>query len=109
MARRRNALEPQRMLLSVSMRTDENAEWPPIDLAWRQTLAAFWSITWPSGLAMFILMLILLSALPTDWAVDDLAQYGLAINLAINLMFFLCQAVLIPHLVRKGYRFFRVD
>src|SRR5882762_2356470 len=97
------------MFFSVSMRTDENAEWPPIDLAWRQTLAAFWSITWPSGLAMFILLLALLSALPSDSSVDDLAQYGLAINLAINLMFFLCQAVLIPRLVRKRYRSFRVD
>ena len=80
-------------------------EWEAIDLAWRQKLAAFWSITWPSLLAVLFVG----TYLPPSWTIEDLLEHGAILSLGLNGVGFLCQALLVPRLVRKRYKSFRID
>jgi hypothetical protein len=75
-----------------------------IRLAWRQKLAAFWSISWPAVAVSFVLSLLLLSHDSVDVARAHLTW----IALAGNVSFFLVQAALTNRIVRKNYRSFRV-
>ena len=42
------------------------AEWPAIELAWRQNIAAFWSISWPAGSAAILVFSLALGYAPND-------------------------------------------
>jgi len=71
-----------------------------IDLAWRQMLAGFWSISWPSMLALPVVL---------DFAgikMGDLAGSTQKFSLWLfwQLLFYCGQIVSIPRLVRKNYR-----
>src|SRR5258706_4077407 len=75
-----------------------------INLAWRQKLAAYWSISWLAWVASFTVGVLFTSF----YSFDDLARHLPMIALAGNLAFFSIQAVLTRRLVRKNYRSFRV-
>ena len=93
------------------METPDNQQWPPIQLAWRQKLAAFWSIAWPSLLASMLLMFVLSGVLTSDKVetVDSLGARGEIAAVVSNLAFLVGQVILIPRLYRKRYRSFRVE
>src|SRR5690242_9338454 len=93
------------------METVNSQQWPPIELAWRQTLAAFWSISWPSLLASWLLMVFLSGILTSNRieTVDSLGVRGEVAALVSNLAFLFGQIILIPRLYRKRYRSFRVE
>ena len=76
-----------------------------INLAWRQKVAAYWSISWPAWVASFTFMVLV----TRRYSVDALADHFSLIAVAGNLAFFGIQAVLTHRLVRKNYRSFRVD
>lgn len=78
--------------------------WPPIDLAWRQKLAAYWSVCWPSLLVMFIVGV----GLSSTWSLDQLSQHELLLSIASNSAFFVCQVLLVRRIVRKRFRTFEV-
>jgi hypothetical protein len=102
-----NPSEALRCDCGYDFKVKEPSETPGwrIDLAWRQKVAAFWSISWPAWVASFTLALLVTSLYP----VSDLAQHLPAISLGGNLLFFGIQAVLTRRLVRKNYRSFRVE
>lgn len=72
-----------------------------IDLAWRQKLAAYWSITWPAWLVPFLLAFLLV---PFEFLESHLTW----ISTGETLLFFAIQALLTQRLVRKNYRSFRL-
>jgi hypothetical protein len=74
----------------------ETPEWE-ISLAWRQKVAAYWSISWPAVLA---------SLVPALWTVSWLNPPALA--LLGNVVFYIIQGALVPRLVHKNYRSFRI-
>jgi hypothetical protein len=74
--------------------------YPPIQLAWRQKVAAFWSIFWLPTIAWFFLVTVL--------PFDKVAAHPVAISWAGHLLFFLAQAIIIRRLIRKKYATFRV-
>jgi hypothetical protein len=82
----------------------DTAAWPPIDLAWRQKVAAFWSITWPCWLASYVLISFLLAR----YSLTEAAGHLPMLSLISTLAFLLAQGVLVPRLVSKEYRSFRV-
>ena len=86
------------------METLEIDGWPEIDLAWRQKMAAFWSIWWPSATASLLLMMAITAAFPLDLL--DLEVWR--IRFAGSILSLVCQAFFVPRLVRKKYRTFRV-
>ena len=73
----------------------------PISLRWSQTLAAFWSISWPALMWSFLIMGLLAS-------LSDLSNHFFPIAVLGQLSFFSIQAVLTRRLVRKSYRSFCV-
>ena len=75
-----------------------------ISLAWRQKIAAFWSISWPAWIGSMGLVILLTSGYSVDLLQDNLSVIALGGNLA----FFAIQALLTRRLVRKNYRSFRV-
>jgi len=79
-------------------------EWE-IKLAWRQKVAAFWSISWPAWLVSFIPVTLLVNAASLEQAQ---ARAGLAI-ITNQLAFFVTQWVLTYRIPRKRYRSFRVE
>ena len=79
-------------------------DWPPISLAWRQKLAAYWSIAWPSGAVAYAVAIILISALSPE-AVALVPIAGLISTGA----FFISQMLFVRRLTRKRYRSFRVE
>jgi hypothetical protein len=85
-----------------SMQPSETPGWE-IHLAWRQKVAAFWSISWPA----FVVSLIAIRALISRYEVSDFAHRA-AISIGGRLVFFGVQALLTRRLVRKNYRTFRV-
>jgi len=86
------------------MQPSETPGWQ-INLAWRQKVAAYWSISWPASIASFTMALLVTSF----YTFDDLARHLSVITLAGNLAFFAIQAILTRRLVRKNYRSFRVE
>lgn len=78
--------------------------WPIISLAWRQKVAAYWSISWPAWIGSLALVLVSTSSYPVNVLEGNLSLVALAGNLA----FFGIQAILCHRLVRKNYRSFRV-
>jgi hypothetical protein len=75
-----------------------------ISLAWRQSLAAYWSISWPAWVASLVLALVVTS----PYSAKDLQGHLSAVSLVRTLAFFGIQAALTHRLVRKNYRSFRV-
>ena len=75
-----------------------------ISLAWRQKVAAFWSISWPAWIGSMGLVILLTS----EYSVELLQDNFSVIALGGNLAFFAIQAFLTRRLVRKNYRSFRV-
>jgi hypothetical protein len=85
-------------------RAGKAADFPgwEITLAWRQKVAAFWSISWPAWIGSIGLVIWLLGE---DWIDDDNFS---VIAIGGNLVFFAIQALLTRRLVRKNYRTFRL-
>ena len=79
-------------------------EWPAINLAWRQRVAASWSITWPCWLLSFLVIFFV----PVVYARGESAGHLQAASVIAAVVFFLTQALLVPRLVKKQYRTFRV-
>ena len=75
-----------------------------ISIAWRQKVAAFWSISWPAWIGSMGLVIGLMSGYSVDLLQDNFSVIALGGNLA----FFTIQALLTRRLVRKNYRSFRV-
>lgn len=78
--------------------------WQP-RLAWRQKMAAYWSIAWPAQLGWFLVLGALASRYATP---DEVTRHVRSINLFAFLSFFAIQAPLVQRLVRKNYRSFRI-
>src|SRR5258708_2360894 len=76
----------------------------PIQLAWTQKIAAYWSISWPA-LASSALLVFLITK---DYSVDRLLENQNFVAIGSGLFFFLIQALLTRRLVRKDYRTFRI-
>jgi hypothetical protein len=75
-----------------------------IQLAWRQKVAAYWSISWLALIASFFVVVYL-----TDrYSVAELMDHRGMISLEANFIFFVIQLLLARRLVRKNYRSFRV-
>jgi hypothetical protein len=98
------------MVRASEMDTIGDQEWPPIQLAWRQKLAAFWSIAWLSLLASLFLLFAVSGVLTSDKieTPESLGALGLIAALVSNLAFLVVQMVLVPRLWHKRYRSFRV-
>ncbi len=75
-----------------------------ISLAWRQKVAAFWSISWPAWIGSTGLVILFTSSYSADRLLDNFS----VIALGYNLGFFAIQALLTRRLVRKNYRSFRL-
>ena len=75
-----------------------------INLAWRQKVAAFWSISWPAWIGSFVLVILLTSGYSVELLQDNFSIVALGGNLA----FFGIQTLLTRRLVRKDYRSFRM-
>jgi hypothetical protein len=75
-----------------------------ISLAWRQKVAAFWSISWLAWIGSVGLVILFTSGYSVDLLQDNLSVIALGSNLA----FFAIQALLTRRLVRKNYRSFRL-
>ncbi len=87
------------------MDVDEIELWPPIYLAWRQLLAAYWSIAWPSGAAASALLFVATLSWPADTPSIIFQLAGLIVYFA----WLICQALFVRRLVRKRYRSFRIE
>jgi hypothetical protein len=68
-----------------------------INLAWRQKLAAYWSVSWPPWISTIVMAVLVAGPAVTRHTA-----------LAATHPFFGIQALLIPRLVRHDYRTFRV-
>jgi len=75
-----------------------------INLAWRQKVAAYWSISWPA----LVGWLALISFLTDRNSVGTVVNHAAGIALAGDLAFLAIQALLTRRIVRKNYRTFRV-
>jgi hypothetical protein len=82
-----------------------NTEDWQIRLAWRQKMAAYWSIAWPAEIGWFLALAALTSRYATP---EEVTQHVGSINLFAYLSFFAIQALLVRRLVRKNYRSFRI-
>ena len=78
--------------------------WPATDLAWRQKMAAFWSILWPSATVSVLLMLAITAAFPLDRLDLEAPRF----RFASSLLSVFCQIFFVPRLVRKKYSTFRI-
>src|SRR5260370_40006227 len=86
-----------------SMETGQGGEWPPIELAWRQKLAAFWSILWPGVASAWAIVILTSSVLSTY----SLERWGSRLSAAAMGVSLLGQALFGPRLGRKNDRSFR--
>jgi hypothetical protein len=89
-------------LRTMSMAAPE--PWVPIQLIWRQRLAAYWSIFWPCWALSFVLVMFLASPILSV----DLKQSTLPLEVAAQVSFFLAQALTVHRIVHKRYRTFQV-
>jgi hypothetical protein len=87
------------------MATAESAYWPTITLAWRQRVAAFWLLAWPSWLISFVLLMVL----TTGWTALGPRTHAEVLAWASALSFLLCQGIFVPRMLRKRYRSFRLE
>jgi hypothetical protein len=87
------------------MAASQTQSWPTISLAWRQRLAAFWLLAWPSWLISFALLM----ALTLGWTVVGLRTHAEILGWVTALSFLLCQGTLVRRMVRKRYRSFRLE
>jgi hypothetical protein len=78
--------------------------WPATNLAWRQKMAAFWSILWPSATASLLVMLAVTAAFPLDRLDLEAPRF----RFASSILSVFCQVFFVPRLVRKKYSTFRV-
>jgi hypothetical protein len=74
-------------------------------LAWRQRVAAFWLIAWPSWFISFTLLMFLTSA----WVAIGPIAHAELLAWASALSFLFCQALFVQRMVRKRYRSFRLE
>jgi hypothetical protein len=86
-----------------SVKVSDTPGWN-INLTWSQTLAAYWSISWPAFVGSYIAVMIFTN----HFSLADLARRSSAVFLIGQLGFFCAQAILTPRLVRKHYRSFRI-
>jgi hypothetical protein len=91
--------------MNAELDAAEAPPWPPVYLAWRQKLAAYWSIAWLSGVVVFALMFLVTANWPADTP-GVLFQFA---GWAAYFAYLICQAFFVRRLVRKRYRSFRVD
>lgn len=105
--RRRFAITEIRpnVIRSISdMSAVEAQSWPKISLTWRQRLAAFWLLAWPSWLISFSLLMVLTSGV----VVVGLRTHGELLGWASALSFLFCQGLLVRRMIRKRYGSFRL-
>ena len=76
----------------------------PAELAWRQKVAAFWSISWPAWLGSILIVGLVTSPFPVDRLETNIPK----IALVGHITFFTIQMLLTRRLVRKKYRTFRI-
>lgn len=81
----------------------EEPDWH-INLAWRQKVAAYWSISWPALAGWLALISFLTDRNSVGTVVNHVAEIALAGNLA----FLAIQALLTRRIVGKNYRSIRV-
>ncbi len=86
------------------METLEMEGRPAINLAWRQKMAAFWSILWPSATASLLVMLAITAAFPLDRLDLEAPRF----RFASSILSVFCQVFFVSRLVRKKYSTFRV-
>ena len=86
--------------------TPTEVPWSEITLAWRQKVAAYWSICWPAML--FTFCTVLFSTL--RYELEDLNRLGVRLEILLTtaISYFGIQAILVHRLVRKTYRSFRI-
>ncbi|HYL75183.1 MAG TPA: hypothetical protein VEU96_13315 [Bryobacteraceae bacterium] len=82
----------------------ENRDWPASTLAWRQQVAAFWSIAWPSLIVAFILFTFGLGRVSAD---QPLRLFF--VGTMAKAAYLVVQGLLTVRLVRKRYRSFRIE
>ena len=77
-----------------------------IELAWRQKVAAYWSIYWPAMLVTFFVVIFT----TLDYNLKDLNRLGVRLQImgTTAITFYGLQALLVHRLVRKTYRSFRI-
>jgi hypothetical protein len=74
----------------------------PINLSWGQLIAAHWTVCWPAGLAMFLVLALVTSL----WELDELQGQLTFMSLLANVVYLLVQAAVIPRLFKKNFRSF---
>ena len=87
------------------MTTAGSAHWPIIALAWRQRVAAFWLLAWPSWLISVTLLFIL----TLGWTAVGLRSHAEILSWASALSFLVCQGIFVRRMLRKTYRSFRLE
>jgi hypothetical protein len=86
------------------MAATQTHSWPTIALAWRQRVAAFWLVAWPSWILSFASVAVVTSG----WSVADLVAHSGAMSAIANVVFLAVQAFLVRRMIRKKYRSFRL-
>lgn len=86
------------------MAAAETPAWPRITLAWRQRVAAFWLISWPSWLGSFVLV----SAVSYGWSSADLGAHRGVLSALAQLAFLVFEGLFVRRMVRKSYKSFRL-
>jgi len=81
----------------------ESPGWP-IDLAWGQKLAAYWSISWPAMVVAWTLAFMVTIVCTAGFV----RKYVFWFSLGSSLLLYAAQSVFVHRLVRKNYRRFRV-
>lgn len=74
--------------------------YPPIQLAWRQKVAAYWSIFWGPAIASFFLAIVL--------PFNSIEDHATVISWVAQLIFFLVQGMIVRRLITKKYSTFRI-
>ena len=87
------------------MAAPQTHSWPTVSLAWRQLLAAFWLLAWPSWLISVALFMVL----TLGWTVVGLKAHAEFLSWAGAISFLLCQRPLVRRMLRKSYRSFRLE
>ena len=84
---------------------------PAITLAWRQQLAAFWLIAWPSWLlsvASIILVTSGYAVVHSGPSAGTLRSFSGLLSILTNLVFLVSQAFLVRRMIRKKYHSFQL-
>jgi hypothetical protein len=79
--------------------------YPPIQLAWRQKVAAFWSIYWPGGMVSLFVFIAIASIFP----LDRLESEAIRLSTSTTLLAVIAQGLFVRRLVKKRYGTFRIE